>query len=271
MIGFPNCKINIGLSVKEKRPDGFHNVETVMYPLALHDVLEIIISPRRKFTFTQTGLYVTGDFTNNLVYKAHELLKKDFNFPAVDIHLHKVIPAGAGLGGGSSDAAFTIRMINNLFNLRLQVTQMQEYAGKLGSDCAFFIKNIPVLAYGKGDQFKNIELNIDKYFIVLVKPDIHISTTEAYSWVKPTNKEKSLMEIVQAPVTKWKNLVINDFEKEVLSRYVTIKSIREEFNQMGAVYTSLTGSGSAVYGIFEKPVAIENRFGNHFIWTSFKT
>jgi 4-diphosphocytidyl-2-C-methyl-D-erythritol kinase len=270
MIGFPNGKINVGLSVTEKRPDGFHNLETIMIPVEIHDVLEIIISPDKIFSFDSTGIQLTGDFKDNLVFMAYELLKREFQLSAVKIHLHKVIPTGAGLGGGSSDAAFTIRMINKLFNLGLTIEKMQDYAKKLGSDCSFFIENKTVLATGRGDQFEPMDLNLADQFIVIVKPDIHIGTPEAYSWIHPSKKEKSLKELIKSPIHNWQNLVINDFEAEVLKRYSVVKMIRDELYEMGATYASLTGSGSAVFGIFSKPVQPGNRFTNHFVWRSYK-
>jgi 4-diphosphocytidyl-2-C-methyl-D-erythritol kinase len=269
MIDFPNGKINIGLSITEKRPDGFHNLETIMYPIKIHDILEIIISPRKLFSFTSSGIKVAGEIKDNLVCKAYELLKRDFNLPAVKIHLHKAIPHEAGLGGGSADAAFTIRMINKLFDLGLTIVEMQDYAKRLGSDCTFFIENVTALATGKGDQLEPVKLNLPDQYMVIVKPDIHISTHEAYSWIKPAIKEKKLKELIKRPIGNWRNLVINDFEDEVMKRYSVIKVIRDELYQMGATYASLTGSGSAVYGIFHNPVHISNRFQNYFLWTSY--
>ena len=271
MIDFPNGKINIGLSVREKRPDGFHNLETIMYPVKIHDVLEIIISPGKLFSFTSSGIKLAGEIKDNLVCKAYELMKKDFNLPSVKIHLHKAIPYGAGLGGGSADAAFAIRMINKLFDLGLTLDKMKDYAKRLGSDCAFFIENKAVLATGRGDQFEETELNLDNQFLVIVKPDIHIITPKAYSWIKPTKKQKTLKELIKSPMSKWRNLVINDFEAEVMKRYSEIKIIKDGLYQMGAIYASLTGSGSALYGIFDGPVRIGNEFQNHFVWTSFKS
>jgi 4-diphosphocytidyl-2-C-methyl-D-erythritol kinase len=268
MISFPNGKINIGLSVTEKRPDGFHNLETVMVPVKIHDVLEIIISPDNLFSFTFSGIELPGDMKENLVFKAYELLKKSFQFPPVKIHLHKVIPTGAGLGGGSSDAAFTISMINKLFDLGLTTEKMKDYARQLGSDCPFFIEDKTVLATGRGDEFEPVDLNLTDQFLVVVKPDIHIGTPEAYSWIKPSKKEKSLKELIQSPMHHWRNLVINDFEAEVIKRYEEIKTIRDELYEMGAIYASMTGSGSAVYGIFRDAVDLKKKFPGCFVWSS---
>ncbi|MCD4682037.1 MAG: 4-(cytidine 5'-diphospho)-2-C-methyl-D-erythritol kinase [Bacteroidales bacterium] len=269
MICFPNCKINLGLSVTEKRPDGFHNVETIMFPLPMFDVLEIIMSSENKTSFTTTGLNIGKDWENNLVYKAYKLLEQDFDLNNVNIHLHKVVPSGAGLGGGSSDAAYTIKLLNDLFNLKLSIDQMQNYAAMLGSDCAFFIKNKPVFAFGKGDRFKNIDIDLSGYHFVVVKPNIHIATPEAYSWITPKIKKTSLKEIIHLPVGNWKDILINDFEKKVFKRHPEIKEIRDELYEHGAVYASMTGSGAAVYGIFEDQVKMKGKFNNHFVWTSY--
>lgn len=271
MIDFPNGKINIGLSVTEKRADGFHNLETVFYPVKIHDILEIIIAPDSIFSFASTGTMLAGKPQANLVFKAWQMLKEDYNLPPVQIHLHKVIPPGAGLGGGSADAAFTIRMLIKLFDLRLNVEKMQYYAEKLGSDCAFFIDNKTALATGRGDQFEPFELNLADRYIVIVKPDIHISTPDAYSWIKPVKKEKPLHELMKSSMKDWKNLVINDFETEVFKRYPEIQMIRDELYRMGSIYASLTGSGSAVYGIFDQPVHVGSKLQNYFVWTSFRT
>jgi 4-diphosphocytidyl-2-C-methyl-D-erythritol kinase len=268
MIDFPNGKINIGLSVTEKRADGFHNLETVFYPVKIHDILEIIIAPDGIFSFASTGITLAGKPESNLVFKAWQMLKEDYHMPPVQIHLYKVIPPGAGLGGGSSDAAFTIRMLNKLFDLRLNLERMQDYAKKLGSDCAFFIDNKTALATGRGDQFEPFELNLADRYIVIVKPDIHISTPDAYSWIKPVKKEKPLHELIKNPMKEWKNLVINDFETEVFKCYPEIQIIRDELYRMGSIYASLTGSGSAVYGIFNHPVQIGTNLQTHFVWAS---
>jgi 4-diphosphocytidyl-2-C-methyl-D-erythritol kinase len=180
MIAFPNCKINLGLYIENKRSDGFHNIKTVFYPIELTDVLEIIESDTSHFVMSMSGIPVNGDFRSNLCYKAYSLLKNDFSLPAIKIHLHKAIPHGAGLGGGSSDAAFTIKMLNNIFNLNLNNKQMQQYASKLGSDCTFFIENKTVIAKEKGDVFENIEISLNDYHIIIAKPNIGVSTPASY-------------------------------------------------------------------------------------------
>ena len=267
MICFPNCKINLGLSITEKRTDGFHNLETIMYPINLYDILEIIVAPDNQFAFNSTGINIIGEHTENLVVQAYNLLQSEHQLPPVKIHLHKIIPIAAGLGGGSSDAAFTIKTLNNLFNLGLSHLAMQEYACELGADCAFFIENKPVMATQKGDQFEPIDLNLKNYFFTIIKPDIQISTPEAYSWIKPKLKKPLLQDIIDQPIENWRISLKNDFENEVFRRHPEIKQLKETLYQLGAVYVAMSGSGSAVFGIFNEPVSVENKFQQHFYWT----
>jgi len=267
MICFPNCKINLGLSVTEKRSDGFHNLETLLYPVKLCDILEIIVAPDNQFAFTSTGINIIGAYTENLVVQAYNLMQAKYKLPLVKIHLHKIIPIAAGLGGGSSDAAFTILKLNNLFNLGLSISVMQEFARELGADCAFFIENKPVMATEKGDQFEHMNLNLNNYFLTIIKPNIHISTPEAYSWINPKLQKPLLRDIIKEPVEYWKTHLKNDFEEEVFKRYPEIKQLKETLYQLGAVYVAMSGSGSAVFGIFKEPVPLENKFQYHFCWT----
>ncbi|MEZ5083603.1 MAG: 4-(cytidine 5'-diphospho)-2-C-methyl-D-erythritol kinase [Bacteroidales bacterium] len=266
MIIFPNCKINLGLSVLAKRPDGFHNVETIMYPVPLNDVLEIIPSTDGEFHFGVSGVDISGDRKSNLVVKAYELLNKDFNIGPVRIHLHKTIPLGAGLGGGSADAAYTIILLNQIFNLNLSSESMKGYARQLGSDCAFFVDNKAVFAYDKGDQFKKADIDLPGFFLVIVKPNVHINTAESYTWINPKNKNWSLEEIIQMPMKDWKNNLVNDFEKPIFERFPEIKLVKEKLRRKGAIYASLTGSGAAVYGIFSEEVSVKNEFSGCFLW-----
>jgi len=266
MISFPNCKINLGLHVTEKRTDGFHNIETVFYPVQLYDILEIIKSDKGN-SFESSGIDIPGNISSNLVLCAYELLKKDFDLSPVQVYLHKIIPIGAGLGGGSSDAAFAIKILNELFFLKISDVEMMHYASRLGSDCAFFIENKPVFACGKGDEFTNIKIDLSGYIICLVKPDISVNTAEAYSLIKPDKKKISIEEIVRMPIEQWKDVLINDFEKPVFKKYPQIKIIKEKMYESGAFYASMSGSGSAVYGIFEKEVSLKNNFAeDYFVW-----
>lgn len=251
MIVFPNAKINIGLNVVEKRPDGLHNIESIFYPvLELFDVLEVIVSDRLEFT--SSGISIPGNNQDNLCLKAYHLIKADFDVAPVHIHLHKVIPIGAGLGGGSSDAAFTLKVLNQLFELNLTDEQLINYARKLGSDCAFFIKNQPVYAFGKGDEFEPITLDISKFDIEIEYPNIHVGTAEAYAGVKPKKSEINLKEAIQLPISEWKNKLKNDFEDSIFPNHLQIKVLKEKFYSEGALYASMTGSGSAVFGLMTK-------------------
>lgn len=266
MINYPNCKINLGLSVTKKRTDGFHNIETVFYPLGLSDILEIIVSPNNRLFFQTSGLKIDGDANENLCVKAFELLKSKLNIPEVHIHLHKVIPFGAGLGGGSADAAFTIKLLNELHLLSLSEDEQINFAKKLGADCAFFIKNKPVFAFGKGDEFEDIDIDLKGYHIVIVKPDISVNTALAYSKIKAQKPELSIKDAIKKPIKEWKDCLINDFETVVFKEYPEIKKIKTELYESGAVYSSMSGSGSAVYGLFEFMPEIENKFKHCFVW-----
>ncbi|GHV31913.1 4-diphosphocytidyl-2-C-methyl-D-erythritol kinase [Bacteroidia bacterium] len=251
MICFPNAKINLGLRVVSKRPDGYHNIETVFYPVPLCDALEIIPSETNETTFTQTGILVDGNPDDNLVMKALRLLEKDFDLPKIAIYLRKQIPFGAGLGGGSADAAFMLKLLNDFAGLGLSVEQLEKYAGRLGADCPFFIRNNPVFAEGIGDIFTPVEISLRGYYLVLVKPDIHVSTQEAYAGITPKQPSSRLTEIIRLPLSEWKTLMINDFEEGILARYPVIGDIKQALYDRGAVYASMSGSGSSVFGIFE--------------------
>ena len=264
MVSFPNAKINIGLQITEKRSDGFHNLKSCFYPVGWCDVLEIL--PAEKLSFKSTGISIPGNPETNLCLKAYHLIKQDFNVPSVMIHLHKVIPIGAGLGGGSADCAFTIKTLNNLFELHLTTEQMENYARKLGSDCAFFIQNRPKYCVGKGDEFSEIGLDLSDKFIVLINPNIHISTAEAYAGVKPMKTEIDLKEILQKPVNQWVNIVTNDFEHHLLPKYPIISTIKEQLYANGSVYASMTGSGSTVFGIFEEEIDLKEVFAEYSVW-----
>lgn len=252
MITFPNIKINLGLSITEKRPDGYHNLETVFYPVALEDALEIRTNPeaQQKFTLHQHGMEIAGNPENNLVVKAYLLLDKEFHLPPVEIHLYKHIPSGAGLGGGSSDAAFMLKLLNEHYNLQLSDKQLEDYAATLGADCAFFIKNTPTYAEGIGNIFSPIELSLKGYRIMIVKPDVFVSTREAFANIRPHRPEYPVREVIRRPVAEWKDTLINDFEASVFPQYPVIGKIKEELYHQGAIYASMSGSGSSVFGLF---------------------
>jgi 4-diphosphocytidyl-2-C-methyl-D-erythritol kinase len=248
MIVFPNAKINIGLNVVSKREDGYHNLETIFFPLKLADALEFVEAEDTKLT--TSGIQIDSLPEQNLILKAYHLIKSDFNLPSLHFHLHKVIPFGAGLGGGSSDAAFTFKMLNEYFNLGLSTQRLESYAAKIGADCPFFIHNKPTFATGIGNKFHNIELDFTDYEIALLKPNITVSTPEAYKNVIPRNPKFRLTEIIKTPVEQWKNLIVNDFEKSVFPKYPQIAELKQLLYDLGASFASMSGSGSAVFGIF---------------------
>nr|WP_294480087.1 4-(cytidine 5'-diphospho)-2-C-methyl-D-erythritol kinase [uncultured Bacteroides sp.] len=252
MIAFPNVKINLGLSITEKRPDGYHNLETVFYPVALEDALEINTcnDAATKFALHQHGMEIAGNPEDNLVVKAYLLLDREFDLPPVEIHLFKHIPSGAGLGGGSSDAAFMLKLLNAQFNLQLTDRQLEVYAATLGADCAFFIKNQPTFAEGIGNIFSPVELSLKGYLIMIIKPDVFVSTREAFSNIRPQRPEHSVKEVIKRPVSEWRETLINDFEASVFPLHPVISEIKEELYRQGAVYASMSGSGSSVFGLF---------------------
>jgi 4-diphosphocytidyl-2-C-methyl-D-erythritol kinase len=266
MLVFPNSKINLGLNILEKRTDGYHNIETVFYPVRLSDALEIIIARDGIFEFNQTGSLIEGDKEDNLCVRAYRLLEEGYNLPPVKIHLHKVIPVGAGLGGGSSDAAFSVMLLNKLFSLGLTDAGMANFTRQLGSDCTFFIKNRPVIASGKGDEFEPCSIDLSSRTILIVVPQIRISTAEAYSKVVPSNSVRPLRDTILKPIDQWKDAVQNDFEPSVFERCPEILKIKQQLYDMGAVYASMSGSGSAVYGIFEKKEIPSVSFPGCFAW-----
>ncbi|HKI88896.1 MAG TPA: 4-(cytidine 5'-diphospho)-2-C-methyl-D-erythritol kinase [Draconibacterium sp.] len=248
MIVFPNAKINIGLNVVSRRSDGYHNLETIFYPVQLSDALEMV--PSEETALSLSGISIDGDNADNLVLKAYQMLQADFDLPPLHFHLHKIIPAGAGLGGGSSDAAFALRMMNDYFQLHLSSETLIKYAANLGADCAFFIQNKAAFATGTGNQLHDIEIDISEYEIIIAKPHLSVSTPEAYAGIIPKAPEFDLEELKSIPVENWKEVVVNDFERNVFQKYPEIKKIKEDMYQMGALFASMSGSGSAVFGIF---------------------
>lgn len=268
MITFPNAKINIGLHITEKRSDGFHNLETVMFPIPITDALEFVESD--ALYFESSGLPIDSIPEQNLVLKAYYLLKEKFDLPPVHIHLHKTIPTGAGLGGGSSDAAFMLKMLNTHFRLNLSNPELEEIAARLGSDCAFFINNQPVFAYGRGELMEPVDLVFPNMYILLVKPPFGISTKEAYSNVAPQKSRLSLKALIDFSITQWKPNIKNQFERTLFSAYPELSEIKETMYRLGAVYASMTGSGSAVYGFFRSNPErfIQNFPPNYFSFAS---
>jgi 4-diphosphocytidyl-2-C-methyl-D-erythritol kinase len=249
MVIFPNCKINLGLHITGKRPDGFHELETVFYPVQLKDILEVVTSPTQHFQ--STGLDIPGNPETNLCLKAYHLLKEDFTqLPPVQMHLHKIIPMGAGLGGGSADGAFALRLLNEKYKLNITSQQLIDYAAKLGSDCPFFIMNNPCYATGRGEILTPINLDLSRYRFVLVHPGIHINTKWAFEQIQPGLPSRSIKEIIQLPIEEWKHLLKNDFEAPIKQNYPAIEAIKLALYKDGAIYASMSGSGSAVFGIY---------------------
>jgi len=256
MVIFPKSKINLGLNITGKRPDGYHDIETVFYPVNFCDALEFVAFPEGAAgdVMTLTGIELPGNPEDNLVLKAVEILRNKYPIPYLRIHLHKSIPAGAGLGGGSSDAACMLRSLNKTFNLLLSSYELQAYAAKLGSDSPFFINCQPSFASGRGEILKPVTIFLNGLYIVLVNPGISISTREAYGNCVPAVPEKSLYDKIRYPVSKWKELIFNDFEKTIFNSHPEIESIKQALYGSGALYSSMSGSGSTIYGIFyEKP------------------
>ena len=259
MITFPNAKINLGLHITEKRPDGFHNLETIFIPVGWSDVLEFVVAD--ELQFATSGIQISGSMESNLVIKAYRLLQKDFGLPALKIHLHKSIPSGAGLGGGSSDGAFMLRLLNKTFNLKLSEDKLLDYSAVLGSDCPFFIVNKPAYATGRGELMNIIDLTLNGRFVLLVKPPIEVSTAKAFQFVVPKKSSVSLVELLQLPVQEWKDKVINQFEPSVFQYYPEIGTLKQKFYELGAEYASMSGSGSCVFGLFsELPPHWESQF-----------
>jgi 4-diphosphocytidyl-2-C-methyl-D-erythritol kinase len=269
MVLFPNAKINLGLHVTGKRPDDFHNIETIFLPIGLCDVLEIVESGKGLTQLTITGAKLDGKLENNLVFRAWQLMNEIYKIPPVDIHLHKLIPTGAGLGGGSSDAAFMLKGLNELFQCNVKINELEQLAAKLGSDCAFFIRNIPAYAEGRGEILQSLELDLNNYRILLINPAIHVSTREAYEGVIPQKPAVSLKEIIKLNEPDWQKNIKNDFERSVFQNHPEIQNIKEDLINSGAVYAAMSGSGSTVYGIFENSAdfrAIEIMYKKYFTW-----
>jgi len=251
VILFPNCKINIGLNVLAKRADGFHDIQSVFYPLPLKDILESV--PASKFGMQLTGIPLTGSLSENLCFKAYHQLKKRFpGIPAVDIYLHKNIPIGAGLGGGSSDAAFLLMLLNRQFDLGLTNHELLQEAMNLGSDCPFFIVNRPCLAQGRGELLDPVEIDLSGYRFMLVHPHIQLSTAEAFASIVPSRPALQIKEIITRPVASWPGRLVNDFEEVAMRKHPLLQSVKKKLYDAGALYASMTGSGSSFFGIFEK-------------------
>jgi 4-diphosphocytidyl-2-C-methyl-D-erythritol kinase len=254
MLAFANAKINLGLSVTERRPDGYHNIETVFYPVKVHDAVEITNSDNTSCVVS--GVSIPGDAADNICMRAFNALKEAFDLPPQQITLLKNIPVGAGLGGGSSDAAFLVKLVNQKFKLGLSDGELEDILRPLGADCPFFIRNKPVFANGKGDQFEALDLDLSQYYLVLVKPEAHVATVDAYRGITPSKSGASLKNLIHLPLKDWQQHIFNDFELPVFQKFPEVAAVKNALYHEGAIFAAMSGSGSSVFGIFESPVKL---------------
>lgn len=274
MITFPVAKINLGLNVVKRRPDGYHNLETVFYPIPISDALEVtLMNPKFPSPFDcdlkVTNISIEGDEQRNLVVRAYQLLKQKFpELPRVHAHLHKSIPTQAGMGGGSSDCAYMIRLLNEQFQLGLTTQQMQQQAAQLGADCAFFILSQPAYAEGVGERLEPVNLDLSHYWIAVVRPDIPVPTKEAFSLIHPQQPLKNCRDVIMQPIETWREDLVNDFEKSVFPIHPEIGAIKERLYELGAIYAAMSGSGSAVFGLFSEEIQIGEHFPEMFTYCS---
>ncbi|HBH23461.1 MAG TPA: 4-(cytidine 5'-diphospho)-2-C-methyl-D-erythritol kinase [Cytophagales bacterium] len=265
MIVFPNAKINLGLYITEKRPDGYHNLISCFYPVGWSDALEVIEA--KKTAFSSSGLSIPSDGKENLVMRAYKLLRRDFQLPNVEVHLHKVIPTGAGLGGGSSDAAHMLITLSEMFNLLLEDDILMQYAAELGSDCSFFISNKPSLVTGRGEELQEIDFSLKGMWLVLVYPDIHISTKEAYSGISPKMPENNVEKLIKdKKMDDWRQNLKNDFEPHLFQTHPELQRIKEDLYELGADYAAMSGSGSAVFGLYKNEPDLKGHFSDFRVW-----
>ncbi len=267
MVAFPNAKINLGLHIIGTRNDGFHDLATIFVPIKLQDVIEVVESNNENQSneYSQSGAEISGDLKDNLCIKAYHLLKQDFpNLPAVKMHLHKKIPMGAGLGGGSADGAFMLNLLNKKFNLNIDLESLAKLSLQLGSDCPFFIYNKPAYATGRGEILTQINLDLSKYKILIVNPGIHINTGWAFKSLKLTQNHNDLLEVINAPIQTWKSNLKNDFEVPIFNEYPEIAQLKQQLYDLGALYAAMSGSGSTVFGIFENKLKEEIKFPNTY-------
>lgn len=264
MLVFPNAKINLGLYITEKRADGFHNIESIFLPVALCDTLDVVPSYDEAFGLEILGAKIDENIDDNICSKAWRILHRDYKIPGVKSSLLKTIPMGAGLGGGSADGAFMLKLLSEVFELRLSTEKLEELAAQLGSDCPFFIENKPKFVHGRGELLEEIALKLDGFYVVVVHPAIHVSTPRAYSLIKPKAPKTNLREITSIPMDDWKERIINQFEAPIVELHPQILDIKQELYKQGALYASMSGSGSAVYGIFNEQTDLKALFPDYF-------
>jgi len=270
MLIFSPCKINIGLNIINKREDSFHNLKSVFYPVPLYDILEIVKNKNKNaqpIEFKTSGLEINGNFTDNIVFKAIELLKEDYKIAPIKIHLHKVIPMGAGLGGGSANGANTLLIVKELFGLNIPFNKLLNYAAKLGSDCPFFIYNSPCIVEGRGEKITPIELDLSRKYLTLIYPHIHINTRVAFSKIIPSDKNINFKEINKLDIKEWQHIFVNDFEKPMCELFPELNNIISSLKDSGAEFVSMTGSGSAIYAMSNNTLYVSNlNKSNNFIF-----
>lgn len=268
MVSFPPCKVNLGLNITGKRGDGYHEIITCFYPVPWNDALEII--PAKNFTFSLSGEPVPGAAADNLCVRAYQVLKNEYDLKSVTIHLLKTIPTGAGLGGGSSDGAWTLRLLDQLFNLSIPAGRLNQFAGQLGSDCPFFLQDKPMIGTGRGDVLSPVSLSLKDKFLVIVKPEVHISTAEAYAGVTPGSPAINLRQVLEASqIREWKQLLKNDFQEVLFKKFPIIEALYQKLYAFGATYASMSGSGSSVYGIFDNEVDLKKEFESEVYWSGY--
>ncbi len=265
MLFFTNAKINIGLNIVEKRPDGFHNLETLFYPIQIKDALEFV-ETQGKTTVQTSGIKLSVPEEENICYKAYKLMAKYYKLPQLNIHLHKVVPIGAGLGGGSANAAILMKELNNAYNLGISIKRLEELASYIGSDCPFFIQNKAVFARGRGEVFETVDLDLSNYYIYIIKPDISISTSAAFAGITPHKPAVSIKKLISKPIEQWRDYIINDFENNIFKQHPMLGEIKQNMYDIGAVYASMSGSGSAVYGIFSQEPKLIAKYKDVFNW-----
>ncbi len=265
MVAFPGCKINLGLHILGRRPDGFHDIDTVFYPVPWSDILEFL--PAEKFSFDCTGLKIPGSSSDNLCVRACKLLIENHKMGAVQGHLHKIVPMGSGLGGGSADAASTLGILNAICSLGLDKSKLRDYARVLGSDCSFFVDNKPARGTGRGESLAQFAIDLRGFFLVIVVPPLQISTRAAYTGVTPRVPKEDLMVILSRPLAEWKDRLVNDFEPSLFARHPVIAELKDKLYALGATYASMSGSGSAVFGLFRNPVRREEHFTGIAGWS----
>jgi 4-diphosphocytidyl-2-C-methyl-D-erythritol kinase len=273
MICFPNAKINLGLHIINKRTDGFHNIETVFYPVGFSDMLECVenrkYSAPHKCSFISNGLHISGDAQHNLVVKAYHILDELFDLPPVLVYLNKIIPMGAGLGGGSSDAAFMLKMLNDLFGLKQTPEQLENYAAQLGSDCAFFIRNQPSYLFGKGHELVPFGINLSGLYLVMVNTGAHSNTAMAYNNAlrrEVYNENNNLQHILARPIEMWKQDLENDFERSVFHALPELAKVKNWLYAQGAIYAAMSGSGASLFGLFDRKPSLNGKWKDHVIF-----